>query len=608
MDKVEQNRYQNFTVAIYCRVYEVNQMADLDWLREKFEVMSRSIKVGKVYLETHRDMVMADEATINGARRFFEQRGLQVAGGITATVKESQYFKTYCYTNPEHRKKLKEVVEFTARLFDEIILDDFFFTSCKCESCIRAKGDKSWTQFRLGLMEEASRALVIDPARLVNPNVELVIKYPNWYEHFQGLGYHLEAEPKLFDRIYTGTETRDPALSYQHLQPYHGYSIMRYLENVKPGCNGGGWVDPFGMANSDRYAEQLWLTLIAKAREITLFDFRSLQYPLKLIDRATWQGTGTSFDFDEAAQPARLSDGALNPAATIGLVAGHTFDQADRVVGQLGTPLGVKCYKPYHSVGEDFLPSYLGMLGIPIDLVPQFPATAPILLLTESAKFDPQIVEKIKGQLMAGKSVVITSGLLSALQGKGIEDIVELRISHRKALVRSFLSGWNQVHTAEKDILLPQIQYLTNDSWEVVSAMGGVTGYPLFHSAQYANGVLYVLTIPDNYSDLYALPTSVLRPIRETLSQGLDVLLDALAKVCLFLYDNQTLIVESFLDMGTQVNLITSSSIQHLNDALSGESLTSTPVLDWRGQDTGKKSFGFSLPPHSYRVFKWENA
>jgi hypothetical protein len=136
----------------------------------------------------------------------------------------------------------------------------------------------------------------------------VIIKYPNWYEHFQGLGFNLEAQPKLFDRIYTGTETRDAMLSNQHLQPYHGYSIVRYFENIKPGGNGGGWVDPFGMTSADRYAEQLWLTLFAKAPEISLFDFRSLQRPLTLADRAAWQdagaaGAGPSFDFDAPRSP-----------------------------------------------------------------------------------------------------------------------------------------------------------------------------------------------------------------------------------------------------------------------------------------------------------------
>lgn len=94
-------------------------------------------------------------------------------------------------------------------MFDEIILDDYYFTNCRCELCIKAKGSKSWTNFRLKQLEEAAKSLIIKPAKSVNPNVNLIIKYPNWYEHYQFLGYNLDVESKLFDMIYTGIETRD---------------------------------------------------------------------------------------------------------------------------------------------------------------------------------------------------------------------------------------------------------------------------------------------------------------------------------------------------------------------------------------------------------------
>ena len=111
-------------------------------------------------------------------------------------------------------------MEYTARNFDEIIIDDFFFTSSKTDADIQAKGDKSWTRFRLYLMAEVSRNLLVGPARKVNPRVKMVIKYPNWYEHYQYSGYNLEDEPKIFDGVYTGTETRDPTKGNQHLQQY----------------------------------------------------------------------------------------------------------------------------------------------------------------------------------------------------------------------------------------------------------------------------------------------------------------------------------------------------------------------------------------------------
>ena len=93
-----------------------------------------------------------------------------------------------------------------------------------------------------------------------------------------------------------------------------------------------------------------------------------------------------------------------------------------------------------------------------------------MILLTEEAAFDKNIVSKIKKQLTQGKSVIITSGLLKALQGKGIEDIAEIRYTDRKALVKDFIAGFRQLSRIEKPILMPQIAYLTNDSWEMVSA------------------------------------------------------------------------------------------------------------------------------------------
>ncbi len=137
------------------------------------------------------------------------------------------------------------MTEFTARHFDEIILDDFFFSNCKCDGAIAAKGDKSWTRFRTEQLDDVSRDLIIGPAKAVNPKVRLIIKYPNWYESFQGLGYDLAVEPKLFDAIYTGTETRD-ANCGQRLQSYQSYLQTAYFNNIKPGGNQGGWIDGGG--------------------------------------------------------------------------------------------------------------------------------------------------------------------------------------------------------------------------------------------------------------------------------------------------------------------------------------------------------------------------
>ncbi len=550
--------YRHFDVAVYCRVYEVRQMKDPAYLEQTWAAISPHVAIGKVYLETHRDTIVVDQATLDQAKAFFTGKGVNVAGGITITINEANQFETYCYSNPEHRQKLKDVVEFTARNFDEFILDDFFFTSCKCDLCIKAKGNRSWTEFRLALMDEAGRSLVMGPARAVNPKVNVTIKYPNWYDHFQNLGFNLETQPTYFDKVYTGTETRDGVYSNQHLQPYHGYSIFRYFENLKPGGNAGGWVDTGGLRTLDRYAEQLWLTLFAKAPEITLFDIRQLYQPL------------------------RQEDGTTVPESEYARLAGYVFRQVDGFVGQLGKPIGVKTYKPYHSSGEDHLPSYLGMIGIPMDIVPAFPVEAQTVLLTEAARHDPAIVQKITRQLQDGKHVVITSGLLKALQGTGLDDIVELEYTGRTVAAREFLSR-GVTARAESDILLPEIRYATNDSWEVVSALTSAsktTGTPLLHSAKYSKGVLYVLTVPQAQGDLYSLPPDTLTAIRDVVCRDLYIKLEAPAQVSLFVYDNDTFIVESFREASGQARLVTDKRIAKLRDLLTGRELTGQPRGD----------------------------
>jgi hypothetical protein len=619
-----QKTYQNFKVAIYARAYEVDMMRDLDYLKSNFEVMSRQMHVDKVYLETHRDLLIPSEDVIVPARDYLRGLGVEVAGGITVTVNERNRFQTYCYTNPEDRLRLKDICAYTARLFDEFILDDFFFTNCKCPSCIAAKGQRSWTDFRLELMDQAAQELVLEPARSANPKVKVVIKYPNWYEHFQGLGFNLDAGPRLFDGVYTGTETRDPVMGNQHLQPYHGYLVFRYFENLKPGGNGGGWVDPFGSRYLDRYAEQFWLTLFAKAPEQTLFDFRSIQRPIQEADRAPWQGQGTSFDFDAVmvdpsliAQRSNLNSNSETashrpldvtppPPATLCRAAGAAFELVDRILGKLGQPLGLKIYKPFHSTGEDFLPGHLGMLGIPLDLVPQFPFEAQTVLLTQSASFDPEIVTKIKRQLLDGKTVVVTSGLLHVLQesGRGLDDIVELRMTHRKLSASEFQTGWFTVARAERPILVPIIHYLTNDSWEEISCRGGTSGTPLLHSAGYGGGMLYVLVIPDSYDDLYALPPEVLTRIKELVAKDLSARLEAPSQVALFAYDNDAWIAESFRDETVEARLVVDAKFTGLEDLLSGETLSGEELLDWRGQKTGQRGFSFTLKPHSWRAFR----
>lgn len=602
--------YKSFKVSIYVRAYEVNKMKDIQWLDSTWNIISKQLDVDKIYLETHRDLLIVDDATLNQAKEFFHKKGIETAGGITYTIDESNSFETFCYSNPEHRKTVQEIAEHTAKHFDEFILDDFFFTSCKSDIEIKAKGDMSWTEYRLKVMTEAGRNLVLKPAKKVNPNVKVIIKYPNWYDHFQGLGFNLEEGPQLFDGVWTGTETRDPG-SNQHLQNYLSYNIIRYFHNLRPGYNGGGWVDSGGIhMGMDRYAEQLHLTMLSKTPEIILFAYNQLlDVKLSPNFRTPWQGMGTSFNYEEMTAPFTTKNGEKVQPTTMARIADVVLKQTDKLTQQLGNPIGIKTYKPFHAEGDDFLQNYLGMIGLPMDMYSHFPKGQKILLLTAQAAKDGNIMNMIKEQLRSGREVVITSSLLKAIPEK-IAEVSELRCTDLKAIVNDF----GRYGKTEREILIPQVLYYTNDAWEIVSAgrplNGGVSGYPIILRAPYSQGNLYVLTIPDDMGNLYDYPEGALNEIRRIMSKDMDVYMEGPSKVGLFMYDNQTFVVENFNDKPVEIRIIREAGkTVSLKSLLDDETILpmpkEQPSFGWGRPSEPKDSFRIILMPHSYKAFKY---
>ena len=570
------NNYKNFDVATYATVRDVVLMNDAAYLESRWEAMSKYVKYDKIYLETSRDMIVVDQASLDAGKKFFLSKGLKVSGGITWTLDERNGV-TYCYSDPKQLQKAIDIIQFTARNFDEILFDDWGFTNCKTDAAIAAKGSQSWSQYRLALMDKVGRELVA-AAKAVNPNVKVIIKYPQWYDHYQETGFNLETQPKYFDGIYTGTETRDPINNPMQIQQYHGYSIARYLSNLNHNDR-GGWVDAGDSDIPNRYAEQLWITLFAKLPEITLWPIYT-QY-----------------------EPSMRADGTMVPDSRLGRIAGPVFEQVDQFIGKLGNPIGVKSYKPFHSSGEDYLQSYLGMIGIPMDIVPEFPADAQTVLLTEQASFDPAIVSKIKKQLTDGKTVVITSGLLKALQGKGIEDIADLIYTGRTVSTHEFMAERKFVGVkSDSEILLPQITFFTNDAGAVIIAYTSgskTSGDPVLLKTRYSRGLLYVLTIPNAQGDLLCYPQPVLSEIRNVLAKDMFVRLDTPSRVALYVYDNDKFIVESFRQEPMRAVVVTDRRITKLRDLQSGQLLTGA-------ERDGATVFEMPLNPGSYRVFAAE--
>ena len=564
--------YKNFRVAIYVTVHDTKRLADPATFNRDFARVSSQLKFDKVYIEAYRDRQFATDADLDAVKRQFEAHGIQTSGGVTlAAGGAGGQFGTFDYENPADRAECERAIRLIARHFDEVILDDFFFYTSKSDADIAAKGNRSWTDYRIAKMREVSRDLVLGPAHQENPRARVIIKYPNWYEHFHGLGFDLAEQPHMFDGIYTGTETRDPVVTDQLLQQYESYEIYRYFSNIRPGGNLGGWVDTYSIRAIDRYAEQLWGTLFAKAPEQTLFEWGAMasDKPATAGERP-WAKQATSFSW------APKQSGGWATAANEAL---HVVDD---VLGQLGNPVGVASYRPPHGTGEDFLHNYIGNLGVPIELYPAYPANAHTILLTQSAAVDPEIIAKIRRSLENGATVIVTSGFLEAMQDRGFRDLAEWQSTGHTIAIDQYLDGFGAGNGKElkeagktNPVLFPEVRFYTNDSWGIIRGVAAAKGFPIVLMNHYSKGTLYLWNMPENFGDLYNLPQPMITRIKQYLFADAPVQIDAPDHVAVFAYDNGAFVVENFRDDPAKVTASRASS----------------------------SDVRFTLPPHSFRVF-----
>jgi hypothetical protein len=193
------------------------------------------------------------------------------------------------------------------------------------------------------------------------------------------------------------------------------------------------------------------------------------------------------------------------------------------------------------------------------------------------------------------------------LQGRGLGRIVELEDSGRVALVSQFIAGRGEISTSAAPMLIPQITYRTNDSWELVSAVAGDNGWPLLHDADYLKGHLLVLTIPENFADLSNYPAPALNAIRRVITRALPVTLEAPGKVSLFVYDNDTFIVHNFRDEPVDAAVNLRAGVGAIRDLGSGEQVGTTERQEaprFGAPPVASSVAAFTIAPHSFRAFR----
>ena len=531
--------YRNFTLTTYF-VAQATATVTREKLEAQLDFVLRHLRLDKVYLEPWRG-VLASHEQIEMCREVFESRGIQVAGGLTTVMRtpegakpKARLFDTLCYNDPAMRAKLREVSAYIGQHFDEFIIDDFFFTNCTCADCVRERNafnkahgitDGSWQRYRLDLMRRVSEEDIIGPARAANPHCLITIKYPNWAESYQETGYNPEAQRKMFDRIYTGTETRDPVTTDQHLPRYLSFSLMTYMENMWPGHNGGGWFDNFDTHITEHYLEQAYLTAFARPRELMLFCFQS------------------------------MADHMYTPAL------GYQLDKLDEVLDHAGRIDGIACYLPDHCQGEDNVQDFLGMAGLPVICTPYFPKEADQILLTRSSACDPDVVAKLEKWLrLTGGDAIVTTGFVDAVRGRGLERLTSVRLAGRhitadRYRVEAADSGRCVYPEGVRPVSLPVAEFRNNATWAVVKAAHDEESYGILLRDDYMDGHLWTLAVPDAMPDLYRLPDAVLSRIRQAFPVN-GVWLEGPARVGLFVYDNDTFVTYPFVMEGVQRTVI----------------------------------------------------
>lgn len=584
--------YKNFKLVYYFVAQETANVQE-EQLEKEIAFFEKYMRPDKVYLEPFRSGVMATHEQVETCKSIFDRHGVEVAGGITTTmptpdgqVSKQRLFDTFCYNDPVMIQKLMEVSEFLGKHYNEFIIDDFFFTNCTCDACRRGKEDYnrnhgimdgSWSAYRLDLMEKVSKDYMIAPAKKANPDCRITIKYPNWAESYQQTGYNPASQRKMFDRIYTGTEARDTVTTDQHLPRYLSYSLMTYFENMWPDHNGGGWFDPFDLHITEQYLEQAYLTAFSKPKELMMFCFQAL----------------------------------LNSMYVPAL--GFQLDRLDEVLDYVGNPVGITAYLPDNAHGEDNIQDFLGMCGLPVVCSPYFPDHVPVILMTASSACDPEVFNKLEAYVAAGGKAIVTNGFVKALHNRGIAAMTSVEVSDRK------ISGSHyRVETTDRfshvsyvngpeAVTYPVCEFRNNASWALVKIAKDEESFGILIRDTYGKGAMYTLAVPDNFPDLYKLPTETISRIREEFPVN-GIWMEGETNTSIFMYDNNAFILYRYVTSASQPTKVRihakgkcSGLEMPLMNGFMGKKTFIIPPLYQNDKET---VFELSVKPGDYQVYQ----
>lgn len=388
-------------VSVYATAGGVQRHLATPQGRQRAAEALRKIGATRIVLEGRRgDESVAPEA-LRELRTHLSVLGFETSGGIATVPGKSFGVRQQgglSWLNWEAEAARKGVAEFfssNARVFDELVVDDFYCTMDTSPESEKARAGRDWGEYRRDLLTGLIKPVMIEPARAANPRVRMVIKYPQWYDRFHLFGYDPARMSGCFDRVWVGTEVRNPKTQRMgFVQPTQGYINYRWLADLAGSKVEAAWFDHIE-CTAQNFVDQAWQSVLAGARELVLFNL---------------------MDVVSGHPGHELFVKALPEMRAV----------SRRIQGR--PPDGVAYYKPAGSdPGENlFLMDYLAMLGIPVVPVSTYPASYRSVVLGVPAAHDPKLLDKVKAHLKSGARVAMTAALMERL--KAPEGVVRLEL------------------------------------------------------------------------------------------------------------------------------------------------------------------------------------
>lgn len=385
-------------LSVYMTAHQAIAAVDGEGLTpETLDTLGR-LPFSAVYVEVYRGGLVVDEDVLRRARAGIEAAGFAAIGGIATVpgedfgVRQDAQLHWFNWQHPKTQADLAEVMRMSARVFDRFIVDDFLCTADRSALSEAARGERDWGAYRRDLLVDISRDVLIAPAREVNPDIHLIVKFPQWYDLFHRFGYDVARQSDLYDTVFVGTETRGmDTQRFGYVQPYEGYVNYRWIQSIAGEKVRGAWFD-HGDCDAACLLDQAYQTVLTGTPEIVLFNFGDVasEHPGHALLREAWPKL-------EALSAAVALEGAAGVHA----------------VKHPNAPAG----------GDLYLMDYLGMLGMPLTPVSRYPEdAASVVLLTQSAE-TPGVGRALREGLAAGQSVTVTAGFLAA---SGDDSLAEL--------------------------------------------------------------------------------------------------------------------------------------------------------------------------------------